>query len=49
MKLDGRLVVTVQKGFDHGLHLQGEPKGMITTAEGLVNVCQYLDAMRGRI
>ncbi|MBR9805358.1 DUF2384 domain-containing protein [bacterium] len=33
----------------HNLHLQGEPKVMITTAEGLVNVCQYLDAMRGRI
>ena len=33
----------------HNLHLGGIPSEMVATAEGLVDVTQYLDAMRGKL
>lgn len=33
----------------HNVHLRGVPAERIRTVEGLVDVVQYLDAMRGRL
>jgi hypothetical protein len=33
----------------HNDHLRGVPAARMTTVEGLVDVVQYLDAMRGRL
>jgi len=32
----------------HNRHLQGKPAELVKTVQGLVNVIQYLDAMRGK-
>ena len=32
----------------HNHHLQGKPADLVKTVQGLVNVIQYLDAMRGK-